>query len=294
MEKEKKVNRPPEAFFDLEEEEIFGSLGRARGSTLFLGRYTLAEGKAVLARKNFFREAKKRQLWPLLFSLDSSEFPVQRLQVFWEKKEPERIIVDLKIREAGFPLNPNRQLSPALSEGKFLHLEWLTLQNPRLEFTVKRPALPGQTRPGLGLGKKVVDIFIYLGKITGSDGLLAFPAYFHNSLLFSRYFRFVNPAKEAEVLAIRRSLASIPFKQLAWIVFLNCLRLDDKPYEWKAEEQALPLAAELKNYFASKNYNETVERLSATHRVRVDWEAFSRYRFSPSGVILDHSFAERA
>ncbi len=294
MEKEKKLIRPPEELFDLAEEEIFESLQSERGSSLFLGRYSLMEVKAVLARRNFFREAKKRNLWPLVFQLDSSAFPVQRLQVFWEKKEPERLIVDLKIREAGFPDSPNRLLSPVFSQSRFLHLEWLTLQNPRLAFTAERPALPGQAKPGLGLGKKVVDIFVYLGKLTGCDGLLAFPAYFHNSLLFSRYFRFVNPAKEAEVLAIRRALASVPFKQMAWLVFLNCVRLDDKPYEWKAEEQALPLSAELKDYFASRNYKETVERLTLGHRVSVDWEAFSRYRVSPSGVILASPFAENA
>ena len=60
----------------LKEEEIFSGLGPARGSLLFLGRYTLKEVMAVLARKGFFREAKKRNLWPLKYRLDSSDYPV--------------------------------------------------------------------------------------------------------------------------------------------------------------------------------------------------------------------------
>ncbi len=290
-EEEKETKRRAGFSFDLGEEEIFSSLQSERGSLLFLGRYSLLEVKAVLAKKNFFREARRRQLWPLVFHLDSSDYPVQRLQIFWEKKEPDRLIVDLKIREAGFPATPRRLLHPVLSEGRYLHLEWLTLQNPRLQFSEKRPALPGQNFPGLGLGKKVVDIFNYLGRITSSDGVLAYPAYFHNALLFSRYFRFVNPEKEGEVLAIRLALASIPFKQLAWIVFLGCLEMDGRTYEWQAEEQALPLCPALKDYLASSKYKEAVKKASSGRQVKVNWEAFSRYTISVSGAVSSRSFA---
>jgi len=290
---EKKENKEAESLsFDLEFEEIVANLIEKEGSSLFLGRYTLLEVKAVLAKKNFFKEARRRQLWPLEFQLESSEYPRQRLQIFWEKRVPERLIVDLKIKEGPFPPTPNRSLDPSLERGNFLHLEWLTLQNPRLEFNEKRSALPGQNRPGLGMGKKVVDLFAYLGQLIGCTGLLAFPAYFHNALLFSRYFRFVNPAKEGEVLAIRTSLSSIPFKQMAWIVFLNCLRLDGRLYEWQAEEQAYPLSDELKDYFDSRKYREEVQKASANRVVEVDWQSFNQYKISSSGEVT-RSFAEK-
>jgi len=290
---EKKENKEAESLsFDLNFEEIVANLIEKGGSSLFLGRYTLLEVKAVLAKKNFFKEARRRQLWPLEFQLDSSEYPRQRLQIFWEKREPERLIVDLKIKEGPFPPTPNRSLDPSLEKGNFLHLEWLTLQNPRLEFNEKRSALPGQNRPGLGMGQKVVDLFAYLGRLIGCTGLLAFPAYFHNALLFSRYFRFVNPAKEGEVLAIRTSLSSIPFKQMAWIVFLNCLRLDGRLYEWRAEEQAYPLSDELKDYFTSRKYREEVQKARENRVVEVDWETFNQYKISSSGAVTS-LFAEK-
>jgi len=290
---EEKENKEVESLsFELNFEEIVANLIEKEGSSLFLGRYTLLEVKAVLAKKNFFKEARRRQLWPLEFHLDSSEYPRQRLQIFWEKRDPERLIVDLKIKEGPFPFTPNRNLDPSLERGNFLHLEWLILQNPRLEFNEKRSALPGQKRPGLGMGKKVVDLFAYLGRLIGCTGLLAFPAYFHNALLFSRYFRFVNPAKEGEVLAIRTSLSSIPFKQMAWIVFLNCLRLDGRLYEWQAEEQAYPLSDELKDYFDSRKYREEVQMASKNRVVEVDWETFNQYKISSSGVVT-RPFAEK-
>lgn len=292
MEEEKDIKKLEELTFNLSGDEILSSLVEKSGSCLFLGRYTLFEVKTILAKKNFFKEAKRRELWPLEFYLDSSEYPKQRLQIFWEKNEPERLIVDLKIKEGPFPSRESYRLDPSLNKGTFLHLEWLTLQNPRLNFNEKRPALPGQVRPGLGLGKKVVDLFAYLGRLISCDGLLAFPAYFHNALLFSRFFRFVNPAKEGEILAIRTSLTSIPFKQLAWIVYLNCLRVDGRIYEWRAEEQVYPLSNEIRNYFANRQYRKAVYKASQNRLIEVDWKTFKSYHISNSGVVT-RAFAEK-
>ena len=154
----------------------------------------------------------------------------------------------------------------------------MTLQNPLLEFTPERPALPGQKYPGLKLGKKILDIFAYLAWINNSDGILAFPCYFHNALLFMRTFRFLRPEKRGEVLAIRKAFSrDIPFHKLAWVVHLNCLR-DGKGhiYEWKAEEQIYPMNKSLKHYFFSKEYKEKVRETEQSLEFTVDWELFER------------------
>ncbi len=258
-----------------DEKDVFVDLGGARGSSLLLGRYSTNEVLAVLEKKNFFREAHKRKLWPLCFDLDSSGFPLQRLQIFYRDKKPENIIVDLKIKEGAFI--PVRKLAKDLASSKyqFLIFEWLTLQNPLLSFSGDRTPLPGQKHPGLNLGKKVLDIFVYLARLTMKDGLMAYPAYFHNALLFSRYFRFLDPRKEGEVMAIRKSFPHVPFKQLAWIVFLGCLREKGQgAYEWKAEEMVYPLNRELKNYFSSRAYKEKVKESESSLSFDIDWECY--------------------
>ncbi len=126
MEEEKDIKKLEDLNFTLSGDEVLSNLVDKIGSSLFLGRYTLLEVKAILAKKNFFKEARRRELWPLEFYLDSSEYPRQRLQIFWEKRHPERLIVDLKINEGRFPLTENRRLDPAFERGTFLHLEWLT------------------------------------------------------------------------------------------------------------------------------------------------------------------------
>lgn len=259
------------------EDEIFSALAERRGTTLFLGKYALNEVFAVLAKKNFIKEARKRNLWPLAFDMDSSAFPLQRFQIFLGEKSPDYLIVDLKIREGVFRPKEQPAAEPPLREFKSLILEWLTLQNPRAEFSEKRGALPGQQYPGLGMSKKIMDIFIYLGKLTHKDAILAFPAFYHNAVLFSRYFHFFNPEKEGEVESIRRTFSHMPIKQLAWAVYLNCLRTaSGEVYEWKAEEQVFPLAKDLREYFDSKNYREIVKQSLKRYQFTIEAEDFER------------------
>ena len=245
----------------VDENEIFSELHVKQGSSLFLGRYSLNEVLAVLNKKGFLKEARKRFLWPLAYELDSSGYPLQRLRIFLREPVPENLIVDVKLRECEFA--PKAAAAPGLAAVpplKALAFEWLTLQNPLDTFGEPFTPLPGQTRPGLRMRTPIMDLFVYLARLTRKDCLLAFPAYFHNAVLFSRYFHFWNPHKEAEVLAIRRAFSHMPFRQLAWAAHLNCLRrADGGVYEWTAEEQIFPLTRPPKEYFDSRRYRETVK-----------------------------------
>jgi hypothetical protein len=279
-----RLKRKPEPFWEKGAgegpEDILRGLAGFKGSTLFLGRYSVREVVAVLEKRNFFKEAARRGFLPLEYELDSSAYPLQRLQIFAGTKSPEAIIVDLKIRETEFlppALEPPIPGLPSIPPLRALALEWLTLQNPLAGFNERRPALPGQAHPGLKLGHKVLDIFVYLARLLHKDALLAFPAYFHNALLFSRYFRFFNPRKEAEVMAIRHAFLHIPFKNLAWAVHLGCLRRSDgSVYAWTSEVQVYPLNRALRAYFDSRAYRDTVKGLIRPEGFAIDWEAFER------------------
>jgi len=259
------------------EDEIFTELHVTRGSSLFLGRYSASEILAVLNKKGFLKEARKRFLWPLAYDLDSSEYPTQRLQIFLREPGPDNVIVDVKLKECEFPAKPAAPGLPELPPQKVLAFEWLTLQNPLVKRGEPFHPLPGQTRPGLSMRSKIMDLFAYVGRLTRKDGLLAFPAYFHNGVLFSRYFHFWDPGKEAEVLAIRRAFSHMPFRQLAWVVHLNCLRrADGSVYEWQAAEQLYPLTRPLKAYFDSRSYREAVKTGLRALDFSVDKDEFER------------------
>jgi len=272
----KKGTRAQESLF-LDEKDIFSDLEGDKGSCLFLGKYSLQEVSAVLKKRNFFRDAQKKGLWPLEFNLDASEYPVQRFQIFHREKKEENLIVDLKLREGEF--QPKEKLSAVVPfpRFRFLILEWLTLQNPRLEFSGDKSPLPGQKHPGLNLGRKVLNMFVYVARLCRVDGLLAYPAYFHNAILFSRNFHFLNPRKQGEVLAMRKIFQDVPFKKLAWIVHSECLREKSTGiYKWEAEEQVYPLNKTLKIYLDSRGYKNEVRESQKKHEFTIDWDCFNK------------------
>jgi hypothetical protein len=260
----------------IKEEEVYSELAEKKGTSLFLGKYSMTEVLAVLGKRNFFNEAKNRGLWPLEFNLDSSAFPpIQRFQIFFKLKRPENLIVDLKIREGKFSFKQKFTLGPSLPEMKLLAIEWLTLQNPLIDFSRDRTPLPGQNHPGLNLGKKVLDVFVHLARVSCNDGIVVFPAYFHNALLFSRSFRFLNPEKEGEVKGIRRLFSNIPFKQLAWIIHFECLRTaSGESYKWKAEEQVYFLNKKMRAYLESKKYKRAVKKMEKSCSYSIDWDCY--------------------
>jgi hypothetical protein len=260
-----------------EEKDIFTDLMGDKGSSLLLGKYSIQEVFSVLKKRNFFKDAQNKGLWPLEYDLDSSEYPLQRFRIFYREKKPENLMVDLKLREAVFRLEKQLAAEISASQFKFLSLDWLTLQDPLLEFSGDLLPLPGQNHPGLKLGKKVLDLFVYLARLNRLDGILAFPAYFHNALLFSRQFIFLNPLKQGEVLAIRKTFRNIPFRQLAWIVHLECIREKSLGlYKWEAEEQVHPLNKILKDYFDSRYYKKRVRESEERRDFSIDWECFEK------------------
>ncbi len=258
----------------IEEGEIFQDISGVKRTSLFLGKYSIKEAGAVLKRRNFYKEAKKRGLWPIDFELDSSQYPpLQRLIIYCKHKDPENVIVDLKIKEGVYKSQKNFPLKEKSS--KFLVLEWLTLQNPLSEFEDKKTPLPGQKHPGLNLGKKVLDLFYYLARLNKDKGIIAYPAYFHNALLFSRYFDFLSPEKKAEVEEIKRSFKKITFKELAWIVHWECLKdREGNKYKWEAEEMVLPIDKKLESFLNSKRYKQKVKEAKKEMSFSVDWECF--------------------
>jgi len=259
------------------ESEIFSELEKKTGTSLFFGQYPLNAVLQVLKKRSFLKEAKKRKLYPLKFDLDSSDYPpLQRFRIFYLTKSSKNIIVDLKIRQGRLNLK-SENIDYPLPKLDFLTLDWLTLQNPLKSFSHGEYPFPGQEHPGLKLGKKVLDIFIYLARLINYDGILAFPAYFHNALLFSRYFHFFNPEKEGEILAIRKSFRRIPLRELAWIIHLDCLRKKNGDiYEWKAEEQVFPINKDLKKYFATKSYKGRVKAALEQQSYIFDEDCFKR------------------
>ena len=124
-----------------------------------------------------------------------------------------------------------------------------------------------------------------IAKLIELDALVAFPAYFHNALLFSRYLYFVNPIKEGEIKAIRRQFSHVPFRQLAWAVYLGCLETENgQIYDWQAEEQVYPLSESLKEYINSRVYKEIARHVEKTSKFELNLKLFQE-KSQKAGIL---------
>jgi acetoin utilization deacetylase AcuC-like enzyme len=88
-----------------------------------------------------------------------------------------------------------------------LYVHWLSLRDPRARFSDRRPPLPGQDAPGLGLAREITEMILLAAERVGADGVAFTPAWFHTAYLVRDRFRFVDPERQGQFEAMTRDLA---------------------------------------------------------------------------------------
>ena len=85
---------------------------------------------------------------------------------------------------------------PELGEGgaakPVLSIERLELSNPWGSFTSQRPRAPGQEFPGLGLAHRCHKLVELWALRLGASAVLVLPEFFHNAVLFSIIYRYLD------------------------------------------------------------------------------------------------------
>jgi hypothetical protein len=137
-----------------------------------------------------------------------------------------------------------------------LAVHWLSLQDPRAQFSPARPALPGQTHPGLGVGRHLLSRLMAWAYDWGKDALVNYPAYYHNAVFYSRLFTFLSPKRQGRMEALRRDLSALSVTEASWAVEQG--RVVEEPgakvLRWQASEMVAPITRVLKSYVKSDDY----------------------------------------
>lgn len=153
-------------------------------------------------------------------------------------EEPEHLLVEavLERQRVPCPLTPGLEGSGPEGGGvPVLYVHWLTLRNPRASFTARRPALPGQDAPGLGLAPEAGELLGRIALRLGLAGVALRPAWFHVAYASRARFRFVDPARQGRFEALIRDLASRPLLEATRLVAEGRVRLNGEPYSWEPE-----------------------------------------------------------
>lgn len=251
-----------------------------QGTPYFLGYYSPSGIQYALERYGFFEILKEKGFQDVKLTINTKDPYKQRIAVHYEKKDPDHLIGELVVKRRHITLYPP---FPCLIYGRsfeVIAVEWLCMQNPKATFTPERPILPGQKYPGLGLGEMIMEILVIMCGRLRTAGLLNVPEHFHNAQMYSTHFRYLDPIEEGKRLSIVRDLLSgHPLSKVSWAIDLGCVFENEQPFQWKGSDQIIPLDRDLKEYFESEEYQQTVQNASHTFHYRLDemmWQQKSK------------------
>jgi acetoin utilization deacetylase AcuC-like enzyme len=149
-----------------------------------------------------------------------------------------------------------------------LSIEWLLLQNPRAAFSQRRPRLPGQQNPGLGLLKDVLGWLVLLCEEHGLDGIAFVAAHYHIAMQSRRLVRLLHPVEEARMRALESALAGLSLAEATTALAEG--RVWDKVLGttavWEPVTCLLPVPGEHLDGLFGPEYDEAVARESSRFR----------------------------
>jgi acetoin utilization deacetylase AcuC-like enzyme len=241
--------------WELTEEDLVGILPGIPRQTRFLGYFSKVGIELILERFGILEQLRARGFrHPTLhFELDH---PLgQTLRIFGDRDRRE-LLVELRV-------NRSARVVPGM---EVILVEWLLLQNPRLEFTLSRRRLPGQSHPGLGMLREFFGLLVILAEELQLDGVLFNPAGYHIAALSSRFVAFVRPEHEAVFRALYTALGPLPLDESSRAVDEGRVvdRREGKPVSWGACPMVVPVSERLRSLVASDAYEATVQQTLET------------------------------
>lgn len=236
-------------------EDMFNDLSTSRGTSRFLGVFSKRGIEFTLGKFGYFNHLKQVGLAEPIVNLDTSDSFKHRIQINHTIDDKILLSGEIVMRRSTFTTPPlgEKNYPPA----DLLVIEWFMLQNPLKKFTWRRPQLPGQDFPGLGISEIIFEIFYWMAKRLKADGVVLVPNYLHTGIFYGRRFMFINPIKQGTLFALDK-LRKVRYSlnQLSWACTEGQLieRNSDSIFLWKPAPMVLPVSRLAREYFGSEIY----------------------------------------
>lgn len=247
--------------------ESFGYFARMpRKKKLFLNMYSEKELYEIMKRVGLIAHLEMKGYENLLLDIDMDESLIHYFKVYYDEKIPDNLLIDLRLSDSRFVPDKRFFENDELCNLDMVVIEWLSIQNPKGVFSKDKPQLPGQTKPGLGCLKYLIKMMYIVAEGVIKDGFLDVPDHMHGAIMYSKNFKFFNPAHEGVMRAILRDLKKYSLSNLSWGMITNTIidKSTGKPQVYDPSEQIFPVSSRLKDYFKSKKYlnkfNEVYKR----------------------------------
>ncbi|HET8541706.1 MAG TPA: histone deacetylase [Anaeromyxobacter sp.] len=211
---------------DISTEELEEALGiRPARRRLLLGFYTASGIEHALFRYGVFDQLERLGYRQLRAAFDTAGLG-ERVRLFGQAEGQEHLLVELILER--------RRVMGV----EVLYVHWLSLRNPRAQFSDRRPRLPGQEAPGLGLARETGTMLARMAIRLGLGGVVYRPAHYHTAYPARHEFQFVDPERQGRFEALVRDLGHVPLLEATQAIDEGRVLMDGAPYAWEADEMA--------------------------------------------------------
>src|SRR5262249_18731904 len=131
-----------------------------------------------------------------------------------------------------------------LDGSEVLFVNWLSLRNPHAHFSQKRPKLPGQDVPGLGLAQEAAALLALMAERLQLHGVAFRPSWYHMAYAARHGSRFVDAKRQGRFEALVRDLREVSLLEATRAVAEGRVKLNGEPYAWEADPMVRWLKAE--------------------------------------------------
>jgi hypothetical protein len=206
--------------------DIEEALGlRPPGPRLLLGYYTANGLEQAFHRIGLLENLRRLGYRDLRVAIDTTGLG-DRIRVTGHARGEEQLLVEAILER--------RRIRGA----EILFIHWLSLRNPLARFSERRPQLPGQEVPGLGLAREAGTLLARMAVRLGLSGVAFRPSHYHLAFTARHDFAFVDPARQGRFEAMVRDLSALPLLEATHAVTDGRVLLNGAPYVWEADEMS--------------------------------------------------------
>ncbi|TAL32950.1 MAG: hypothetical protein EPN93_14885 [Spirochaetes bacterium] len=256
--------------------ENFGFFSRGSREKLFLSKYSEKDLLGVMEQVGLVKHLKGRGFDTLVVEVGIDESDVHQLRVYADKKSYDSVLIDLKLSESRFVPDPKfLEEKSGIVTLDMVVIEWLSISNPRADFSGTKPQLPGQERPGLGGLGYFMKMMYHVAEGVTKDGFMDVPDHMHGAVMYSKNFKFFNPSHEAVLRAIMRDLGKHSLSDISWGMITGTVidKSTRTPQVYDPSEQIFPVSSRINNYFKSKKYTRKFDEVYRKKSYYLDMEA---------------------
>jgi len=236
--------------FTLTAEDLGGLMAGPARPPRFLGYFSRHGVELVLERAGVLAQLRARGFRTLRVDLEGRDGEGRTLRILSEDRRGE-LLVELRAERS----------RSAVAGMEVVAVDWLLLQNPRETFSPKRPRLPGQQHPGLGLLRDFMGWLVVVCETHGLDGVFFVAAHYHIAMQSRRVVRPLHPADEARLRAMAAALQGVPLSEATSAVEEGRLvSAAGRPAEWRPVATVLPVSERLQALVGGPEYEEAVGR----------------------------------